>query len=79
MIGWRSLRKLTIPTAWTLLPRSIQGHAPDEVFEQARTQFTEAELVNLTMAIVAINGWNRLVIGFREVPGTYQPQGSGTK
>lgn len=55
------------------------GHAPDEVFEQARTQFTEEELVNLTMAIVAINGWNRLAIGFREVPGIYQPQGSGNK
>lgn len=66
--------------AWTEAITLIsQGHAPDEVFEQARTQFTEEELVNLTMAIVAINGWNRLVIGFREVPGTYQPQSSGNK
>ncbi len=66
--------------AWTEAITLIsQGHAPDEVFEQARTQFTEEELVNLTMAIVAINSWNRLVIGFREVPGTYQPQGSGNK
>ena len=66
--------------AWTEAITLIsQGHAPDEVFEQARTQFTEEELVNLTLAIIAINGWNRLAIAFREVPGTYQPQGSGNK
>lgn len=50
-----------------------QGHVPDEVFSQAREQFSEEELVNLTMAVVAINGWNRLNIAFRTVPGTYQP------
>ena len=43
--------------AWTEAIALIsQGHAPDEVFEQARTQFTEEELVNLTMAIIAMNG-----------------------
>jgi AhpD family alkylhydroperoxidase len=49
------------------------GHAPDEVFEEARKQFSETELVNLTLAVVAINGWNRLSIAFRTVPGSYQP------
>jgi alkylhydroperoxidase family enzyme len=49
------------------------GHAPDEVFQRVREQFSEEELVNLTLAIVAINGWNRLAIGFRAVPGSYQP------
>ena len=48
-----------------------------EAIEQARTQFTEED--DLTMAIIAINGWNRLAIAFREVPGTYQPQGGGNK
>ncbi len=48
------------------------GHVPDSVYERAREQFTEQELVNLTMAVVAINGWNRLAISFRAVPGTYQ-------
>ncbi|HYZ84888.1 MAG TPA: carboxymuconolactone decarboxylase family protein, partial [Bryobacteraceae bacterium] len=48
-------------------------HAPDSVYEHVRQHFTEPELVNLTLAIVAINGWNRLAIGFRAVPGTYQP------
>ena len=49
------------------------GHVPDAVFEQARSQFTEEELVNLTLAVVGINGWNRLNIAFRTVPGTYEP------
>jgi AhpD family alkylhydroperoxidase len=50
-----------------------EGHVPDEVFEQARTQFDEVELANLTLAVVAINGWNRLNIAFRTVPGSYEP------
>src|ERR1700742_910169 len=50
-----------------------EGHVPDDVFEQARAQFSEAEIVDLTMAVVAINGWNRLNIAFRTVPGSYQP------
>ncbi|MFH0351976.1 MAG: carboxymuconolactone decarboxylase family protein [Chromatiales bacterium] len=66
--------------AWTEAITLIsQGHAPDEVFEQARAQFTEEDLVNLTLAIIAINGWNRLAIGFREVPGTYRGQGGSNK
>jgi alkylhydroperoxidase family enzyme len=51
-----------------------EGHVPDEVFEVARKQFNETELVNLTLAVVAINGWNRLNIAFRTVPGNYQPR-----
>jgi alkylhydroperoxidase family enzyme len=39
----------------------------------ARRQFSEKELVDLTLALVAINGWNRLSISFRTVPGTYRP------
>jgi len=60
--------------AWTeAITRISEGHAPDYVFEQARAHFIEEELVNLTLAIIAINGWNRLAIGFRSVPGTYKP------
>ncbi len=51
-----------------------EGHVPDEVFRQAREQFSEEELVNLTLAVVAINGWNRLAIAFRTVPGSYKPE-----
>ena len=60
--------------AWTEAVTKIgEGHAPDSVYEQARRQFSEKELVDLTLAIVAINGWNRLAISFRTVPGTYKP------
>jgi AhpD family alkylhydroperoxidase len=44
------------------------SHVPDEVYEAARAEFTEQELVDLTMAAVAINGWNRLMVAFRIPP-----------
>jgi AhpD family alkylhydroperoxidase len=60
--------------AWTEAVTLIgQGHVPNDVYQQARGSFSEAELVNLTLAIIVINGWNRLAISFRTVPGTYQP------
>jgi AhpD family alkylhydroperoxidase len=48
-------------------------HVPDEVFAAARAHFEENELVNLTLAVMAINSWNRLSIAFRAVPGEYKP------
>jgi AhpD family alkylhydroperoxidase len=60
--------------AWTeAVTRVADGHVPDAVFEEARRFFSEAELANLTLCIVAINGWNRLNIAFRTPAGTYQP------
>ena len=51
-----------------------QGHVPHDVYEEARRHFTERELVDLSLAIVAINGWNRLAIAFRyPEPGSYRP------
>jgi len=50
-----------------------EGRVSDEVFEEAHRHFNDEELANLTLAVVAINGWNRLNIAFRTVPGTYQP------
>jgi AhpD family alkylhydroperoxidase len=50
-----------------------QSQAPDSIYEDVRQRFSELELVNLTMAIVTINGWNRICVGFRKVPGTYEP------
>ena len=47
-------------------------HVSDEVYEGARKQFSEAELIDLTMSVIAINGWNRLNIAFRTPAGTYQ-------
>jgi AhpD family alkylhydroperoxidase len=51
-----------------------QTHIPDDVYERVRQHFDEAELINLTLAVIGINGWNRLAIAFRAVPGTYEPQ-----
>ena len=48
-----------------------QGHVPDELYQRVSRHFTEDELVNLTLAVVTINGWNRLMISFRGVPGSY--------
>jgi len=60
--------------AWTEAVTHLnEGHVPDETFEEARKHFSEEELGCLTLAIVAINGWNRFAIAFRAVPGTYQP------
>ncbi len=56
--------------AVTLIANS---HVPDDVYEQARQQFTDDELTKLTLAVVAINGWNRFSIAFRAIPGKYQP------
>jgi AhpD family alkylhydroperoxidase len=52
------------------------NHVPDELYERVSKHFTEAEMVNLSMAVIAINGWNRLSISFRAVPGTYEPKAS---
>jgi AhpD family alkylhydroperoxidase len=48
-----------------------ETRVPDDVYEQVREQFSENELVHLSLAIVAINGWNRLNIAARTVPGDY--------
>jgi AhpD family alkylhydroperoxidase len=62
--------------AWAEAITNIQqGHAPDEVYEEVRAEFSEAELVRLTMAITQINTWNRLSIAFSVEPGTYEPKG----
>jgi alkylhydroperoxidase family enzyme len=47
---------------------------PDEVYEQVRQHFSEAELIQLTMAVVSINTWNRINVSFRVVAGSYKSQ-----
>jgi len=55
--------------AWTEAVTSVADtHVPDEVYDTARTAFSDQELVDLTMAVVAINGWNRLLVAFRVPP-----------
>jgi len=53
--------------------RVAEGHVPDEVYARTREQFSEEELVNLTIAVIATNGWNRLNIAFRPEVGGYRP------
>lgn len=60
--------------AWSEAVTNIQeGHVPDAVFEHVKNFFNDKELADLTLAITAINSWNRLSIAARTVPGTYQP------
>jgi AhpD family alkylhydroperoxidase len=60
--------------AWTeAITRISETHAPDSTYKEARKHFTDAELVALTMAIITINGWNRVAIAFRLKSGAYQP------
>jgi AhpD family alkylhydroperoxidase len=51
-----------------------ETHVPDETYERVRGIFAESELLSLTLAVVAINAWNRLAVSFRAPVGTYQPQ-----
>jgi AhpD family alkylhydroperoxidase len=55
--------------AWTeAVTRISETHAPDDVYEEVRAQFSEADTANLTMLIATINAWNRIAISFRLVP-----------
>lgn len=55
--------------AWTEAVTLVaKTHVPDAVYEEARQQFSEEELVQLTVAIGAINSWNRISISFRAIP-----------
>lgn len=60
--------------AWTEAMTLIsENDINDSLYEEVQKQFNEKEHLALTMAIVAINGWNRLAIGFRKKPGSYKP------
>ena len=56
--------------ALTLLPGS---DVPDDLYDDVRSQFSDAEVVALTLGVVAINGWNRFAVGLRSPVGSYQP------
>lgn len=61
--------------AWTEAVTVLtDGFVPDEVYEVVCEQFTEQEIISLTMAVIAINGWNRINVSLRTVPGRYQSQ-----
>ncbi len=79
LFAWREAPGFTererAALAWTEAVTLItQGHVPDEVYEEARAQFSETDLANLTLAVVEINGFNRLNLAFRTEAGHYQPR-----
>ncbi len=59
--------------AWTDALTKIREEVSDTLFTMARETFSEKELVDLSLAIVAINSWNRLAIAFRKPAGSYRP------
>ena len=75
--AWRECSYYTVreraALTWTEAVTQItDGHVPDAVYDEVRPHFTGKELADLTLEIVAINGWNRLNIAARTEPGTYQ-------
>jgi alkylhydroperoxidase family enzyme len=75
--GWRESPFYTdrerAALAWTEAVTVVtDGFVPDCVFDEVRPHFSDAELANLTLAIIAINGWNRLNVAFRTIGGTYR-------
>jgi len=60
--------------AWTEAVTLLSTpRVPDSLYEEVRQHFNEKEIADLTLAIVTINGWNRLTAAARTTPGTYQP------
>jgi AhpD family alkylhydroperoxidase len=60
--------------AWTEAVTQIgRSGVSDALYDEARTQFTDKELVDLTLAVIAINAWNRLAVTFRPAVGDYKP------
>jgi AhpD family alkylhydroperoxidase len=79
--GWRECPYYTdrerAALAWTEAVTLVaDGHVPDAVHADVRSHFSASELSNLTLAVAAINAWNRLWIAARLVPGAYQPAGA---
>ena len=80
--AWRESRNFYTPReqaalAWTEAVTLVsETRVPDEVYEDVRQHFSDDELIALTMAVVAINSWNRLNVSLRHAPGSYQPAAS---
>ena len=76
LLSWRTSDAYTqrerAALAWTEAVTNIQqGHAPDAIYDEVRTHFTDVETVNLTLTITTINAWNRMAISL----GTHSSRG----
>lgn len=74
LVAWRETPFFTdrerAALAWTeSLTLVAETHVPDEVWNVVRPHFSDQELADLTLLIVAINGWNRFAVGLRKMPG----------
>ncbi len=57
--------------AWTEAVTNLSAHGvSDAVYEEVRAELSEREISDLTFLVVGINGWNRLNVAFRTVPGS---------
>ncbi len=66
--------------AWSEAVTKITGgDVPDEIYQKAKEQFSEEELVDLTLAVSTINFYNRINIAFRTTAGTYKPGAHGVQ
>jgi alkylhydroperoxidase family enzyme len=73
LVAWREAPFYTererAALAWTEAVTLVSvDHVPDEVYEEVHKHFSDEELIYLTLAVISINGWNRLAISFRTVP-----------
>lgn len=58
--------------AWTEILTTLPAQGvPDELFDRVRTQLSEKEISDLTFEVMSINAWNRINVGFKTVPGSY--------
>jgi AhpD family alkylhydroperoxidase len=65
--------------AWTeVTTRIFESHIADGPYDELQRHLSDKEIVDLTLAVIAINGWNRLAIPFRTLAGTYRPREAGT-
>lgn len=75
LVAWREApwysERERAALAWTeALTEIARTHAPDDVYDEVRSAFSEREVVDLTLAITTINAWNRFAIAFRTPPET---------
>ena len=76
--AWREIPNLynvreRAALAWAeAITRLTNQTVSDEIYNQAREEFSEKELAQLTLSIIAINGWNRLNVAFRTPAGNYK-------
>jgi AhpD family alkylhydroperoxidase len=73
VVAWRETPFFTererAALAWTEAVTLVaQDHVPDAVWEAVKPHFSDAEIADLTLLVIAINGWNRLAISFRKMP-----------